>query len=321
VRCHLCGHRCVIPEGKLGVCRVRQNIQGELITLVYGRLISQNVDPIEKKPLYHLLPGSKSYSIATVGCNFQCRWCQNWEIAQFPRRSSALVGHYVAPQEIIANAQAAACRSIAYTYTEPTIFFEYSLATARLAHQAGIANVYVTNGYMTTEMLQTFHPYLTAANVDLKGFRKHTYAHYARGSLQVVLDSIKQMKALGIWVEITTLVVPGINDDQTELKDAARFIANEIGTDTPWHISRFFPGFQMTHLPPTPLATLEKAHAIGREAGLHFVYLGNVAQESNTHCPHCNALLIRRHGYWIVENNIKDGKCKFCGTTIPGHWD
>ena len=215
VRCNLCAHHCVIADGKLGACHVRKNINGTLYTLVYGRTISQHVDPIEKKPLYHFYPGTSSYSIATPGCNFRCRWCQNWDIAQMPREQGLISGAEASPEQIVAGALASGCQSIAYTYTEPTIFFEYAYDTARLAHEAGIANVYVTNGYMTSDMLEAFHPYLDAANVDLKAFREKTYHRYVGAGLKPVLESMKVMKRLGIWLEVTTLVIPGLTTTHT----------------------------------------------------------------------------------------------------------
>jgi pyruvate formate lyase activating enzyme len=233
VRCHLCAHHCVIADGKKGVCQVRENRGGTLYTLVYGRTITQQIDPVEKKPLFHFYPGSTAYSIATPGCNFRCRWCQNWDIAQMPRERHLIVGYEASPEQIVAASQGHGCRSIAYTYTEPTIFFEYAFDTARLARAAGLANIFVTNGYMTADMLATFHPYLDAANVDLKAFRKKTYHRYVGAGLQPVLDSMRLMKKLNIWLEVTTLVVPGINDDPAELRDAARFVAQELGVDTP----------------------------------------------------------------------------------------
>jgi pyruvate formate lyase activating enzyme len=320
VRCNLCAHRCVIKEGKFGVCNVRQNIDGELFTLVYGRAISENVDPIEKKPLYHFLPGSKSYSIATPGCNFRCQWCQNWEIAHMPRERGLILGNDSSPTSVVNNAKAKYCLSIAYTYTEPTVFFEFTYETAKLASESNIANVYVTNGYMTPEMIEVLHPYLDAANVDLKSFRKRTYQRYIGGGLMAVLDSLKEMKKSGIWVEVTTLVVPGINDDPGELRDIAKFIAEDLGLETPWHISRFFPGYKMANLPPTPVGKLHLAREIGLEEGLRYVYIGNVGEESNTVCHECNKILIRRSRYWILENNIRDGSCASCGQPAAGVW-
>ena len=320
VRCNLCAHRCVIPEGKLGVCEVRQNVDGELYTLVYGSTITQHIDPIEKKPLYHFYPGSTAYSIATPGCNFHCEWCQNSDIAHMPCEYIPGAGSRATPGQIVANAKRAGCASIAYTYTEPTIFFEYAFDTSRLAHEAGIANVYVTNGYMTPEMLDIFHPYLDAANVDLKAFRKKTYNRYVGAGFMAVLDNLKIMKALGIWVEVTTLVIPGLNDDPAELRDAAQFVSQELGADTPWHLSRFFPTYQMRDRPPTPESTLQRAFQIGKEEGLHYVYLGNGAGESNTECHRCGHTLIRREGYWVPENRIDGGRCPNCGATIAGVW-
>jgi len=321
VRCNLCGHHCVIRPGDRGVCQVRQNLDGKLYTLVYGGIISHHVDPIEKKPLYHFLPGSSAFSIATPGCNFQCQWCQNWEIAQMPRHYELKIQQTTPPEEIVKAALASGCDSIAYTYTEPTVFFEYAYDTAVLAQQAGIANIYVTNGYMTEEMLEAFHPYLDAANVDLKAFNKKTYHKYVGAGLQQVLDSLIKMKELGIWLEVTTLVIPGINDDPVELRDAARFVAQELGTDTPWHISRFFPNFKMGHVPPTPLETMQRAQLAGEEAGLKYIYLGNLHDESDTLCPECGQVLVQRQGYHVRSVRIQDGKCSHCGAPIAGIWE
>ena len=319
VRCNLCAHRCVIADGKRGVCHVRENQGGTLYTLVYGRTIAQHVDPVEKKPLFHFYPGTTAYSVATPGCNFRCRWCQNWEISQMPREQDLITGDEASPEQIVAVAQRAGCQSIAYTYTEPTVFFEYTYDTARLAHEAGLANIYITNGYMTEEMLEVFHPYLDAANVDLKAFRDETYRKYVGARLQPVLDSLKVMKRLGIWLEVTTLVIPGLNDDPAELRDAAQFVAQELGADTPWHISRFFPAYRMTDVLSTPVETLRQAQEIGLAEGLRYVYVGNVPDEENTLCHHCGRLLIRRAGYSILENHVQpDGKCPDCGTPVAG---
>jgi pyruvate formate lyase activating enzyme len=319
VRCNLCAHRCTIADGHVGVCHVRENTGGVLYTRVYGRTIARHVDPIEKKPLLHFYPGSTAYSVATPGCNFRCRWCQNADISQAPREQHFLLGEEASPAEIVASAQRVGCRSIAYTYTEPTIFFEYTYDTARLAREAGLANVYVTNGYMTSEMLEVIHPYLDAANVDLKGFRDEVYRRYAGAHLQPVLDSLKTMKQLGIWVEVTTLIIPGINDDPQELQDAARFVALELGPETPWHISRFRPAYQMAEVPPTPIPILLQAQEIGREAGLFHVYVGNVPGEANTTCHACGHLLVRRLGYQVVASDIAPGgHCPECGTLVAG---
>ena len=322
VRCNLCAHRCVIADGKRGICQVRENRGGALATLVYGRAIARHADPVEKKPLFHFHPGSTAYSVATPGCNFRCKWCQNWEISQMPREQHLIMGEKATPQQFIAAAQRHHCRSIAYTYTEPTVFFEYAYDTARLAHEAGLTNIDVTNGYMTEEMLEAFHPYMDAANVDLKAFKEETYHKYVGARLQPVLDAMKAMRRLGIWLEVTTLVIPGINDDPAELRDAARFVAQELGTETPWHISRFFPAYQMRDVPPTPSATLLRAREIGREEGLAYIYVGNVPGEAgqDTYCPGCGSVLIRRQGYTVVENRIRDGQCPDCGAQVAGVW-
>jgi pyruvate formate lyase activating enzyme len=319
VRCNLCAHRCLIAGGRTGICQVREQRGGALYTLVYGRAIARHVDPVEKKPLFHFYPGSAAFSIATAGCNFHCRWCQNWEISQRPRQRPLIPGEEASPEQIVAAAQRAGSRSIAYTYTEPTVFFEYAYDTARLARGAGLANICITNGYMTAEMLETFRPYLDAANVDLKAFRDQTYRKYVGARLQPVLDSLKLMRRLGIWLEITTLVIPGVNDDPAELRDAADFVANELGPTTPWHVSRFFPAYEMADVPPTPMETLRRARGIGLEEGLRYVYLGNEPGEENTCCHGCGRVLIRRSGYRIRENRVPpDGRCPACGSPVAG---
>jgi pyruvate formate lyase activating enzyme len=319
VRCYLCAHRCRIAEGKRGICSVRENRGGTLYTLVYGQTISQHVDPVEKKPLCHFYPGTRAYSIATAGCNFRCEWCQNANISQMPRETGLIVGEGASPEEIVAAAKRSGCRSIAYTYTEPTIFFEYAYDTAKLANEEGIANIYVTNGFMTGDMLEAFEPYLDAANVDLKAFRDETYRQYVGARLQPVLDSLKMMKELGIWVEVTTLVIPEVNDDEEELRDVARFVAQELGPETPWHVSRFFPGYQMRHVPPTSVTTLRRALEIGREEGLRHIFVGNIPGEANTECHACGELLVRRSGYRILANHVSPGQvCPNCSTPVAG---
>jgi len=320
VRCHLCAHRCVIRDGEMGKCCVRQNQAGTLYTLVYGRPVSQCVDPVEKKSLFHFYPGSSAYSIATPGCNFHCRWCQNWEISQVPCEHYLPMGRSVSPEQIIAAAQKANCSSIAYTYTEPTVFFEYAYDTARLAHEAGLANIYVTNGYMTEEMLETFHPYLDAANVDLKTFDDDIYRRYVGARLQPVLDTLQVMKWLGIWLEVTTLVIPGINDHAAQLEDAAHFVGEVLGEETPWHISRFFPAYKMHSTPPTPIEALRRAKAIGLTEGLKYVYIGNASTgaDQDTVCPACGEALIQRHGFMVLANCIENGCCPKCGAPIAG---
>ena len=287
VQCYLCAHNCKIASGGFGFCGVRQNIQGTLNSLVYAEAIVYNVDPIEKKPLYHFLPGSASFSIATIGCNFRCGFCQNWQISQVSKRSHPFRDKRDNPEEVyelmpekaVEEAKRNRCESISYTYTEPTIFFEYAYDTAKKAKEAGLKNIFVTNGYMSKEALETISPYLDAANIDLKSFREEFYAKNCKAHLQPVLNSIKLAKKLGIWIEVTTLIIPGQNDSTSELSDIAHFIAG-VGKDIPWHISRFHPDYQFLEEKPTPIETLKKAEGLGRKAGLRYVYLGNVRDAS-----------------------------------------
>jgi len=320
VRCNLCAHRCVIHPGKAGICIVRENINGILYTKVYGRTIAQHIDPVEKKPLYHFYPGSKAYSVATPGCNFRCRFCQNWDISQITNIEILESGQQATPEQIVWNAKNTGCKSIAYTYTEPTIFFEYSYDTARLAHEAGLKNIYVSNGYMTHEMLDIIRPYLDAVNIDLKAFRQETYRRIIGAKLQPVLDNLKKIKQIDIWLEVTSLIIPGINDDLKEIRDMANFVAVELGADVPWHISSFFPAYKMKDVPPTSIQTLQLAKEIGLEAGLNYVYIGNTSNtgDMNTKCPQCSYVLIERLNFGIIKNNIKEGHCPNCGTQIAG---
>lgn len=319
VRCNLCAHRCLIAEGQRGICRVRENQAGELYTHVYGNLIASNGDPIEKKPLYHFLPGTRSYSIATPGCNFRCSWCQNWQISQMPRIMHMPEGDRVMPEEVIREAERLHCQSIAYTYTEPTIFFEYSFDVARQAKKAGLKNVYVTNGFMTPEMLEMMAPYLDAANVDIKAFRDETYRKYMGGRLEPVLESCKRMKSLGIWLEITTLIVPEINDDPEELKDLATFILKELGPETPWHLSRFYPQYKLTDRGATNGNLLDETKYMGETLGLYYIYEGNVQGSNNMVCRVCGQDLILRHGYTVqIKGLDADGICTACGTPFDG---
>jgi len=320
VRCNLCAHRCSIKEGRRGVCGVRENHEGTLYSLVYARPISMAVDPVEKKPLFHFYPGSTAFSIATLGCNFRCRFCQNADISQWPRERGTIVGEHVPPEVVVREARKHRCRSISYTYTEPTVFTEYAYDIAVLARREGIANVYVTNGYMTPEMLDHFYPYLDAANVDLKSFRDDFYKEQCGAKLQPVLDSLKKMVQQGTWVEVTTLIIPGLNDSDEELGEIARFIAQELGPDCPWHVSRFIPHYHMTDRPPTPVQTLHRARELGHEAGLRYVYEGNVpgAGGEDTHCPQCGQIVIRRYGFYVQETALREGRCTHCGAAIAG---
>jgi len=320
VHCGLCRFRCLIGDGKRGVCGVRENRGGILYTLVYGRAVAEHVDPIEKKPLYHVHPGSRSYSVATVGCNFRCLHCQNYSISQPGAEGFRVTGTELSPEEIVRRAVAAGCTSISYTYTEPTIFYEYAFDTAVLARQAGLKNVFVTNGYITAEALAHIRPYLDAANIDLKGYSESFYREVVHAMLGEVLDSIVEYKRLGIWIELTTLIIPDYNDSDPELAGLARFIADKVGVETPWHVTQFYPTYKLTASPRTPVETLRRARRIGLDAGLRYVYEGNVPGEGgeNTCCPGCSELLIRRQGFFVEENRIREGKCPSCGTTIDG---
>jgi pyruvate formate lyase activating enzyme len=319
VHCFLCSHHCKIPEEKFGFCGVRQNIGGVLYTYAYGKVIAVQIDPIEKKPLYHFIPGSASFSIATIGCNFRCAFCQNWEISQNSfRDSSILGGAELTPEAIVREALNNKCRSISYTYTEPTIFFEYALETAKLAKEKGLYNNFITNGYMTKECLEMISPYLDAANVDLKFFKDDSYKKTCSGSLEPVLETIRLMHESGIWVELTTLLIPGKNDSEEEIYGIADFISR-IDKKIPWHISRFHPDYQFRDYPLTSEATLKQARQIGQEAGLKFTYVGNVyGWGADTLCPSCKETVIKREIFNILAYNIKAGKCIYCGALIPG---
>lgn len=321
VQCLLCGHACEIVAGKFGLCRVRQNAAGVLRSLNFAEVVAANVDPIEKKPLFHFLPGTKSLSIAAPGCNFQCEFCQNWQISQAPREGR-IEGEPVSPEQIVASARDACCPSISYTYTEPTVFFELAYETARLAKTKGIRNVFVSNGFMTPKAVETIAPYLDAINVDLKAFRDETYREVMKARLAPVLECLKALVVAKIWVEVTTLVVPGMNDSPEELADIAGFISDQLGPHVPWHVSRFHGDYRMTNCPPTPVSTLQTACRIAADAGLLYVYSGNVSHgaSENTLCPKCRELLIERSGFTLRANRLVDGKCPDCGEPIEGIW-
>lgn len=276
LRCGLCRHRCILSEGASGRCGVRKNIDGKLYSIFYGRPIAIALDPIEKKPLYHFMPGSSTLSIACPGCNFECAFCQNSDISQYGRvKSVREPAMEISPEEICAEAEAQGAKSISYTYTEPTVFFEYALDIARIAAQRGLANIFVTNGFMTREAIDLIAPFLNAANVDLKSFSVKSYRDIMKGDLDGVCNSIRYMHELGIWIEITTLIVPGMNDDMGELRELAEFIVS-VDPGIPWHISRFIPRYQMMDRVATPIATLEEACEIGKSTGLKYVHIGNV---------------------------------------------
>ncbi len=322
VKCYLCAHGCVIEPRKRGICMVRENRDGTLYSLVYGKIISQNVDPIEKKPLFHFLPGSRSFSIATVGCNFQCEHCQNWEISQFPRfESREIPGQDMTPAQIVERAQASGSASISYTYTEPTIFAEFAYDTAILARQQGIRNVFVSNGFMSERSAKIIAEVLDADNIDLKSFQDSFYRKICKARLQPVLDTIERLKAAGVWIEVTTLVIPGLNDSDQELTEIAKFLAS-VDPAIPWHVSAFYPTYKMLNRPRTPAATLQRARQLGLEAGLRYVYTGNIPGDvgEKTFCYACGAIVIDRVGYSIRQNHLKDGACAKCGAVIDGFW-
>jgi pyruvate formate lyase activating enzyme len=344
VLCTLCPHDCRIPDGGRGACAVRYNAGGRLYTLVYDKVVARNLEPIEKKPLFHFYPGSTAYSIATVGCNLRCAFCQNWQISQWPKEAlpkridttgneveaepicprlarleAQIPGEPVTPAQIVRAALDSGARSIAYTFTEPTIFYELAVDTARLAKAEGLRNVFVTSGFIGEAPQRELAEVLDAANVDLKFFRDESYRRISRVRLQPILDAIRRYVELGVWVEVTTLVVPGINDSDAELGEIAAFIRS-LSPDIPWHISRFYPAHEMRDVPMTPLETLKRAAAIGAAAGLRYVYSGNVPGEGgeSTACHGCGAPLIERYGFYVLANRIGQGRCPECGTPVAG---
>ncbi len=318
VECELCPQHCRIGRNGRGSCGVRENQEGKLFSLVYGKMVASNIDPIEKKPLFHFFPGSLSYSIATVGCNLHCRHCQNSDISQMPIEEKKIIGRFFKPEAVVALAQKGKCHSISYTYTEPTVYFEFAYDTAKLADKAGLKNVFVSNGYVSPEPIMMIQPYLHGANIDLKSFRESFYRKVCKARLEPVLDTIRLIKKLGIWLEITTLLIPGLNDDTEELKDIACFI-KDLDLDIPWHVSAFHPTYKMTDRPRTPIESLRKAWEIGKAEGLRFVYTGNIPGEEgeNTYCPFCGKCIIRRFGFRVISLEVDQGLCRHCGKSIP----
>ena len=321
VHCFLCNFHCRIKPGAVGHCQVRANQGGKLVSLNYQAICATHVDPIEKKPLFHFQPGSRSFSLAAVGCNFRCDFCQNWQISQWPRMREELGGRACSPEEIVSAAQREGCRSISYTYTEPTIFMELAADCGRLARQRGLANVFVSNGYLTTAAVDFAREWLDAINVDLKGFTEEFYQKVCKARLGPVLETLRYIaRQTEIWLEVTTLVIPGLNDSAEELRGLARFIAGELGEQVPWHVSRFHPDFERAQTPATPVETLELAYELGREAGLRYIYVGNLpgAGHESTVCPECGQLLIERFGYRLGQFLVKAGNCPACGTAVAG---
>jgi len=342
VRCLACSRYCAIPDGSTGFCGIRKNVDGQLHLLAYGKPSSIAIDPVEKKPLFHFLPSTEILSMGTFGCNFACEFCQNPDLSQAPRliggakpnakeRLSLLEKEfeklpYVSPADFADAAIANGCGSVAFTYNEPAIFCEYAYDCALEAKKkAGLGSVFVSNGYASKESIEFVAPVLDAINIDIKSFSEKFYSSTCHSSLEPVLEAVRRCRKLGIWVEITTLVIPGKNDSKEELSEIARFVAS-VDSSIPWHVTAFHPAYRMLDVMPTPMKSLVKAREIGLEEGLSFVYAGNLPSKDqgyeNTHCPKCKALLIFRHGYAVEVKSLgKDGKCGSCGKKIPGLWD
>ncbi|MBU1061637.1 MAG: AmmeMemoRadiSam system radical SAM enzyme [Candidatus Omnitrophica bacterium] len=321
VKCLLCPRECELNNGDRGDCRARMNIGGRLQTLVYGKPCAVHVDPIEKKPLFHYLPGTGSFSIATAGCNLHCMYCQNWEISQGEPENTRNID--LAPEDVIRQAINTNCKTIAYTYSEPVIFFEYAANTARLAHKNGIFNVWVTALYINPEPLKEAVTFVDAANIDLKGITDKFYQTMSRATLKPVLDAIKIMKESGVWIELTNLVVPTYNDTAEDFTALCDWVVENLGNEVPMHFSRFWPMFKLKNLPPTPVEVMTRARQIAMSKGIHYAYVGNVPghEGNNTYCPVCKNIVIARRGYMILDYNIDGGKCTFCNHKIPGRWN
>jgi len=317
ITCQLCRHYCQLKEGQTGICGVNKNEQGRLKNLVYGKVSALHVDPVEKKPLYHFLPGSKTLSLGTVGCNLACPFCQNWQISQTDDLSDSV---QISPAEVVALAQRHGCMSIAYTYNEPTIFYPFAREIARQAKAAGLKNIFVSNGMESVEMIEDMQGVIDGFNIDLKGFNSDYYTKHLKGSLDGVLDTLRRVAKKGFWVEVTTLLIPGENDSDEELRRIAAFIAQELGPAVPWHLSAFHPDYRQRETHATPLHTLQRARAIGKAEGLRYLYLGNVADTGDTVCPVCHTPVIRREGYHIRQKHISEGRCPECHSTIEGLW-
>ncbi len=319
VQCELCPNGCVLEPGQRSRCRARMNKDGTLYSLVYGKPCAVHVDPIEKKPFFHFLPGTSAFSIATAGCVLTCKFCQNWQISQAKPEDTDT--YDLPPAKVVSNAVAYKCRSVTYTYTEPTVFYEYMYDTALIAKKQGIKNTMHSCGYINEKPLRTLSKYMDAADIDLKGFTEDFYSRICNGSLKPVLNSLVVLKEEGVWLEITNLVIPSLNDDIKMIKDMCCWIFKNLGADMPLHFSRFFPNYKLTNLPPTPLETLEIARKTAMDVGLKFVYIGNIQHEGeSTFCPKCKKLLIERIGYFVKQNHVTNGKCAFCNTRIAGVW-
>lgn len=325
ILCEACAHACKLEEGEYGICGVRKVEGGELKLLVYGLAAAINIDPVEKKPMFHFLPASRAFSFGTLGCNFSCTFCQNFDISQYPKEHNhRIVGRELLPQKIVDLALENGCRSIAYTYNEPIVFFEYTYDTAKIAHEKGLKNIYVTSGYETRKAIDLLAPYIDGMNIDIKGFTDEFYKEICGAKLKPVLEAVKYAHERGIWVEITTLLIPEKNDSDEEIRGIAKFIA-ALDTFIPWHLSAFHPTYKMLDVPRTPEATLLRAYRIGVEEGLKYVYIGNVDNEDyeSTYCPNCKKRVIQRSGNigQFVKNALdKNGACPHCGYKLEGVW-
>ncbi len=325
ILCEACNQRCKLHEGEYGICGVRKVEKGKLRLLVYGLAAAVNVDPVEKKPMFHFQPGTKSFSFGTVGCNFSCKFCQNFDISQYPKEHEhQIFGRELSPKQIVELAKEYECASVSYTYNEPIVFFEYTYDTARLVHEAGLKNIYVTSGYETHKAIDELTPYLDGMNIDIKGFTDSFYKEICGARLKPVLDTIKYAHKKGIWIETTTLLIPGHNDSDDEIRDIAKFQV-DLDPAMPWHVSAFHPMYKMTDVPPTPSYTLRRAYEIGKEEGLKYVYVGNIDDEEHesTYCPSCNKRVIDRHGtigQYVTNLLDKNGVCPYCGYRLEGVW-
>lgn len=321
IECTVCPKQCRVADYERGYCGNKENRGGTYYSLVYGRACSVHLDPIEKKPLFHYLPGSTAYSIAAPGCNFECRFCQNWQIAQY--RPEQIESINLPPKTVIDQAQSSGAMTVAYTYSEPVVFYEYMYDCAKEGRTRGIGSVMVSNGFINEEPLVQLCRYLTAVKIDLKAFSETFYRDYCSGRLEPVLTTLTVLKRIGIWFEIVVLIIPTLNDNADEIKRMCQWIATTLGADVPLHFSRFHPMYKITNLPPTPVKTLEECHRIATGAGLRYVYLGNVPGHpaESTYCPTCKKVVVKRIGFAILENNIRKGKCGSCGTPIPGVWE
>jgi len=320
VKCVLCPRECQVADVERGYCGVRENQGGSYQTLVYGALCSANVDPIEKKPLFHYLPGTNAFSIATAGCNIECKFCQNWQISQF--RPEQVQSVEVPPKRLVAVCRADRCPTIAYTYSEPVVFYEYMHDVAALARAQGIGSVMISNGYIQEQPLRELCRHLTGVKIDFKAFSEKFYVESCAGELKPVLKTLEILKDIGIWFELVILIIPTLNDSEDEIERMSRWVLAHLGPDVPMHFTRFHPTYRMTNLPRTPITTLERCRRIALDAGVHYVYAGNVATHpgENTYCHGCGREIIKRVGFRVVHNRIADGKCPHCGTHIPGIW-